>query len=474
MLYRYGIGLKIKMLERFGVYLEPKYRQKITSKEQMKAFHSKKLTKRYFRPYVFLKFRKMLNHVYNNSEFYNSLFKKSNISPSDIKKESDIAKIPFTTSLDILEPEKFFCVPKDQFVKTFETSGTTGKPKITYLTKEDVDDQIFRNAIGMRCLYDINSKDTARIYYGSRYAVYYCAFNAFKQIGAEVISSQNRLAIDKEYETLKKNKVNTIIGNPSFFYSLSTELDSKYNLHNLNVKSIILGAEPLAESSRKKLENIWNANVYSAYGINELGVSIAGECEQRDGIHVTETDFYVEVVDPKTGERLEDGEKGEFVFTTIGRKGMPLVRYRSNDIGYIMPEVCPCGLLFKKIKIDSRLDDMIILGYGENIYPVAFEEAIFGVEGIVDFQIIINRNKDIDNIKILIETTDGKRKKETAEEVLERVLKIGQIKRGINDSKIIETPVVEIVKQGSIKRSSMKAKRITDNRKLYNKSQRSN
>ena len=129
-------------------------------------------------------------------------------------------------------------------------------------------------------------------------------------------------------------------------------------------------------------------DVFQNYGLVELGNSVAAECKEKNGMHLTENDFFVEIVDPKNNERLEDGEIGELVFTTLSREGMPLIRYKTNDLGFIMPEKCPCGLPFKRIKVKGRLDDIFIVGSGDNLYPKTFDDVILDIPSIINYQII--------------------------------------------------------------------------------------
>jgi len=455
------------MLEKAAIYLDPYFKKKIANKIEMRNFFSKKIIKRYLKPYIFLKIKKRIKYVYDNSQFYNKLFKESNLKPSDIKTYQDISKIPFTTSLDILDSERFFCVPKNKFVKSFKSSGTTGKPKITYLTENDVKEQIQRNKIGLKLIYGINQNDTVRILNPPRYSIFFCTYHALKDIGAKINYLKERLSPEKEYKILKQKNVSAIIGDPFFFYSISSEMSLKYDLADLNVRTVLLGSEPLPESIRKRLEEIWDADVFNVYGINEVGISIAGECEEKNGMHITGTDFYVEVINPKSDKKLEDGTKGELVFTTINKEGMPLIRYRTKDFGYIVPGECKCGFPFERIKIQSRMDDMILIGFAECLYPAEISEAIFSVPSILDYQIILNRDKSMDSLKIIVESTQIDNKKQVSDLIKNALMRVGQIKTAVQDSKNVEIKEIKVVKPKSIYNIGHKKTRIIDNRKIY-------
>jgi phenylacetate-CoA ligase len=210
---------------------------------------------------------------------------------------------------------------------------------------------------------------------------------------------------------------------------------------------------------------MWDTKVYQGYGLTEMGTSIAGECIMQNGMHITETDFYAEIVDPKTGEILEDGEIGELVFSTLSREGMPLLRYRTHDLGLIIPEKCRCGLPFKRIKIKGRTDKMVTIGSGDNIYPTAFDNVIHNITGVIDYQIELIRKNNKDHLTVYIESKSPDEKlKQTVNEAL---MSLPEIRNGIYESKTIEQPEIKILKPHTIDRKGVKAKKIIDNRNLY-------
>jgi len=193
--------------------------------------------------------------------------------------------------------------------------------------------------------------------------------------------------------------------------------------------------------------------------------SIASECKEKDGMHVTENDFHVEVIDPKTEEVLEDGEVGEIVLTTLSRDGMPFIRYRTHDLGLIIPDECPCGLPFKRIKIKGRTDNMITIGSGDNIYPESFNRTLFDLSFIVDYQIILERKNNKDIITVVVETNE--KDKKIKDKIKEKILSIPEIENGFYNSKTIDQIKVKIVKPNHVDKNSVKAKRIIDKRNLY-------
>jgi phenylacetate-CoA ligase len=216
---------------------------------------------------------------------------------------------------------------------------------------------------------------------------------------------------------------------------------------------------------RKFIEDTWEADVFIGYGTTEIGLLMAGECEKKDGMHLSETDFFTEVIDPKTGEQVEEGDVGELVFTTYGREGMPLIRYRSHDLGRIIPDLCTCGLPLRRIKIKGRTDDMIPIGAGDNLFTRMFDDAIFSISEVVDYQIVFDRKYGKDNITIIAETESIKA--ELRKKIFEMIMKLPEIKQGVSTSKTINKPTVMLVKPNTLDRKSIKARRLIDKRNLY-------
>ncbi|MCJ7571775.1 MAG: hypothetical protein MUO82_07860 [Candidatus Thermoplasmatota archaeon] len=254
------------------------------------------------------------------------------------------------------------------------------------------------------------------------------------------------------------------MGTPSYLNSLAFEINKQYDTKTLSINKIITGAENLTSKMRKRLEDKWNAEVFQNYGMVELGNSIAGECKEKNGLHVSQLDFFIELIDPETGRNIKPGEKGEIVVTTLSRTGMPLIRYRTKDEGYIMKEKCICGLPFQRIKILGRLDDTIIIGSGDKLHPSIIENNLFSIPYINDFRMKIDKKNNKDRFNIIVETTNND--KINHEEILKHIIEIPEIYNGIYSSKTISMPSVEFVKPNSLKKYGNKiGNRIIDNRK---------
>lgn len=390
--------------------------------------------------------------------------------PRDILTYDDLTKLPMTTPGDLqANPRSFFCVPKDTFIKVFTTSGTTSAPKKAYFTQRDIDSIIRSSVTGMRLLYNITPQDIIRLTFEEGYGTEiwgnrYCLEHTFGKIGALTLVT-GRLKIEDELKILLDYKPTIFMDVSSRINYLTTELQKIHDLSSLGVTRILLGAEPTPNSMRKKIEHAWNTDVYMGYGTTELGLNMAGECVEQHGMHMTETNFLPEIVDPETGEHLEDGEIGELVFTTLNREGMPFIRYRSHDLGRIIADRCPCGLPLRKIEIKGRTDDMLPIGAGDNLFARMFDEIVFSQPTAIEYQAIFERREGKDHITLLVETssiTD-----ELRDKIFAGLMGLPEINNGVHISHTIAPPVVQLVKPNTLDRNSIKQRRLLDKRNLY-------
>jgi phenylacetate-CoA ligase len=381
-----------------------------------------------------------------------------------------MTKIPYTPTEDLQKnPKSFFTVPENQFIRVFTTSGTTGKPKKAYFTKKDLKKIVESATNGARIMYGITSKDIIRLTFEVGYGTEiwgnrYCLSRAYENLGALIIAT-GRLNIEEELEIIKEYKPNIFGDVSSRINYLTKEMGKICDLKKLGIKKFLIGAEPTPITMRNEIEKAWNADVFIGYGITEIGLLMAGECEKKHGMHLSEFNFFTEVVDPKTGEQLEDGEIGELIFTTFDREGMPLIRYNSHDLGRIIPELCSCGLPLKRIEIKGRSDDLIPIGAGDNLFTLMFDEAIFSIPEIQDYQVIFEKKDGKDFITIIAESdviNDAIKKK-----IIEIVRSMPEIRNGIEQSKTVAEPTAKLVKPNTFKRDKIKTRRLVDKRNLY-------
>jgi len=284
-----------------------------------------------------------------------------------------------------------------------------------------------------------------------------------QKLGATVIASGDTLSTEEQIQTIKELGTTVLFGYPSYLHRVTEEASKIHDLTQLGIHSIFLGAAPWPESLRKYLQEAWNAKAYDDYGLTELA-GVAGECKYQNGLHVNELDFFLEVVDPSTGEHVGPEEKGEIVITTLNREGMPLLRYRTRDISYIIEEECGCGINTSRLgRIKGRTDAMIIVGTGENIFPYMFDEVFLNLNGVLDYQIVLENEGFQDEIIVRAEVSH--RTDKMKQKVLQALSQVSPISRDIDITKTIAKPKVELVEPGTLKKSSeTKVRKIIDKR----------
>lgn len=321
----------------------------------------------------------------------------------------------------------------------------------------------------MRLIYHITPHDIVRLTFEEGYGIEiwgnrYCLEHTFGKIGALTLVT-GRLNIEDELKILLDYKPTVFMDVSSRINYLTAELRKLCDLGSLGINRILIGAEPTPNIMRKKIEEMWNSEVYIGYGTTEFGLNMAAECEEKHGMHLVETNFLTEVIDPSTTEPLEEGEIGEFVYTTLAREGMPFIRYRSHDLGRIIVDRCSCGLPLKKIEIKGRTDDMLPIGAGDNFFTRMFDDIIFSQPNVIEYQAIFEKKYNKDYITVVVETTDST--EVLRNKIFTELMSLPEINNGVQVSHTVAPPVVQLVKPNTLNRESIKAKRLLDKRGIY-------
>jgi phenylacetate-CoA ligase len=269
---------------------------------------------------------------------------------------------------------------------------------------------------------------------------------------------------DRQIMVMKDFDVTAICCTPSYFIHLmerASELGIQ--MRDLQLRVGVFGAEPWTESMRRHIQEQSGIKAFDIYGLSEIiGPGVGIECASQCGLHIFEDHFYPEIIDPETGQPLPDGAEGELVLTTLSKRAMPVIRYRTRDITAILPEPCACGRTIRRIRrISRRSDDMFIIR-GINVFPSQIETALLEVEGTLPhYQIILTRDKSLDQIRVQVEVTpqvfsDTVQAMEKLEEKLSYAL---EHTCGLRVG-------VELVEPHTLQRSEGKAKRVLDKRNL--------
>ncbi|HTY88667.1 MAG TPA: phenylacetate--CoA ligase, partial [Candidatus Acidoferrum sp.] len=298
--------------------------------------------------------------------FYRQKFAELSLKPEDIRSVTDVRRLPFTTSADLRAnyPTGLLAVPYDATLRLHTSSGTTGKPKALFFSRQDVENAAELCARSF-VMTGVTSKDVFQnmMTYGMFTGALVTHYGAEK-IGCLVIpagpgNSERQLLLMQDFRT-------TFIHlTPSYGLYLATFLE-KHSVdprRDLALRKAFVGAEPYTEETRCKIEDGLGVDVYNSYGLSEMnGPGVAFECVHKRGMHLWEDHFLIEIIDPVTAEPVPDGQPGELVMTTLCREAMPLLRYRTRDITSIIPEPCSCGRTHRRLnRITGRSDDMLIV-----------------------------------------------------------------------------------------------------------------
>ena len=407
----------------------------------------------------------MVERAYERVPLYRGRMDERKVAPADIRSLGDIVRLPFTTKTDLRDTYPFglFASPLKEIVRFHASSGTTGKPIVVAYTEEDVRDwtQAMMRSF-LAC--GLHSGDVIQNAYG--YGLFTGGLGAHygaEALGAGVIPISGGNT-ERQIMILKDFGVTAICCTPSYFIHLIERArELGVDLKALPLRAGVFGAEPWTEEMRQRIEAETNLKAYDIYGLSEIiGPGVAMECLHQSGPHIFEDLFYPEVIDPQTGEPVADGVEGELVLTTLCKRAMPMIRYRTRDISALHEEVCGCGRTLRRIKrISRRTDDMMIIR-GINVFPSQIEAALLAVEGTLPhYQILVDRVKGLDELEVQVEVT--------AEFFGDTVGALEQLRQRLSHA--VERVIglrarVRLVEPHTLQRSEGKAKRVLDKRKL--------
>ncbi len=416
----------------------------------------------------FTRLKATLKWAYERVPFYVKKFEEKGVNPKDIRSLEDIVKLPFSEKEDIRDnyPYGLFAVPLQTIVRIHSSSGTTGKPIVVGYTRGDINTWAELTA-RIASAGGVTSSDVCQISFG--YGLFTGGFGfhyGLERIGATVVpvsvgNTERQIMIMKDFKTT------VLICTPSYaFYIAEVGEEMGVDFSSLPLRLGLFGAEPWSEGMRKEIEKRLGISATDNYGLTEvIGPGVSGECEAKEGLHVNEDHFLVEVVDPKSGEPLPPGKVGELVFTSLTKEAFPVIRYRTRDLSYLIDEPCSCGRTFVRMaKVRGRTDDMIVVR-GVNVFPSQVESVLTEIEGIEPhFQIVVDRERALDKMEVLVEVSekifpDAMGKLVEFEKKIEEKL---QAVLGIKAE-------VKLVEPKTFARTAGKAKRVVDRRDLYDK-----
>ena len=409
--------------------------------------------------------KSLVCRLYSFSSFYHDRMKEQHVHPDDIRELSDIRKLPFMFKRDLRDnyPNRIFTASQEELVRYHVSSGTTGKPTVVGYTQRDLDVWTTSLARALTSV-GLGRGDVIQVSYGyglftGGLGMHYGA----ERIGATVLPTSVGNT-ERQLELMQDLDVTAIACTPSYLLHIG-EVAEKMGINikkDTRLRVGILGAEPWTENMRTRIENWLGIKAYDIYGTSELSGPMFTECSEQKGFHLWSDIAYAEVVDPKTGEPLEAGDKGELTITMLQKEALPMIRYRIGDVSSIDEEVCPCGRTSPRIKrIQGRVDDMLIIR-GINVFPSQVEYTLMSIPEVgAHFQIVVERSGVLDDMLIRVELT-----KESFSDKINDLMKIRQTVEHRLRNTLNVAVDVELVEPGSLPRFEGKSKKVIDKRVL--------
>ncbi|HEY2770931.1 MAG TPA: phenylacetate--CoA ligase [Solirubrobacteraceae bacterium] len=374
----------------------------------------------------------------------------------DLSSLDALNEVEFALKSDLREhyPFGLLAVPRDQLVRLHASSGTHGKPTVVGYTRGDLETW---TELMARCMTIAGVRPGMMVHNANGYGLFTGGLGFHQggeRIGCTVVPVSGGQTT-RQVMLLRDLGANVLICTPSYALVLGQAIEDP---DSLPLELGLFGGEPWTEGIRTEIERTLPLRAVNFYGLSEMcGPGVAVEClEQRDGLHVMEDHFLVEVIDPDTGRTLEPGGFGELVFTTLTKEALPLIRYRTGDLGRLTAEPCPCGRTTVRLTdLGGRRDDMLIIR-GVNIHPSNVEHVLLRVEGVAPYyQLIVTREGPLDQLALHCEPADGSTSDRDA--LAEKVAGVLREHTGLRID-------VRVLDPGGVPRSEGKAVRVVDRR----------
>ena len=401
----------------------------------------------------------ILRYAYANVPHYKAAFDAAGVHPDDFRRLEDLQKFPFTSKHDLRAhyPFGMFAVPREKIVRVHASSGTTGKPTVVGYTAKDIDTWAH---VAARSIYAAGGRPGMMVHVAYGYGLFTGGLGAHygaERLGCTVVPVSGGMT-ERQVQLIADFKPDIIMVTPSYMLAIMDEFQRQgLDPRASSLRVGIFGAEPWTNAMRTEIENGFGLDAVDIYGLSEvMGPGVASEgVETKDGLHIWEDHFYPEIIDPETGIVLPDGSKGELVFTSLTKEGMPVIRYRTRDLTRLLPGTA--RTMRRMEKVTGRSDDMVIVR-GVNMFPTQIEEQLLKSASLTGhYHIVLTREGRMDEVAVHVEARpefyapggmDG-----------EAAVVMARIKDtvGLTTRVIIEAP-------GAVERSLGKARRLVDRR----------
>jgi phenylacetate-CoA ligase len=404
--------------------------------------------------------QKTVAHAYANVAMYRKKLDDAGVRPEDIKSLEDIRLLPFTVKDDLRAnyPFGMFAVPMRDVVRVHASSGTTGKATVVGYTKNDL--AMWAEAVArMAVAGGASCDDIAQISFG--YGLFTGALGlhyGLERLGATVIpvsagNTERQITLMRDFGTT------LLVATPSYAMYLAETAERMGVLGDLKVRIGLVGAEGSTNELRNKIAEKFGAVVTENYGLSEvIGPGVAGECVYHTGMHICEDLFYIEILNPETGEPVQEGETGEVVITPLMKEALPILRYRTHDLSRFLPGECPCGRTTRRLaQLTGRTDDMLIIR-GVNVFPSQIEGVLLTIKGIgPHYEIVVTREDYLDRLEVVVELLDSS--------LLEKWSELEALQQKIQHELRVVLQIdakVTLVSPNTLRRFEGKARRVKD------------
>lgn len=405
-----------------------------------------------------------VRRIYDRVPFYREKMQQAGVTPEDIRSVDDLGRLPFSYKQDLCDtyPYGLLAVPLRDVVRLHASSGTTGKQIVAGYTKRDLDiwaDCCARALTAAGC----DENDIVHVSYG--YGLFTGGLGAdggAMKLGATTVpvtsgNTQRQITILQDFGST------ILCCTPSYALHIAEVLhENGLTKDDIHLKAGVFGAEPWTNEMRRQIEEQLGLKAFDIYGLTEIiGPGVAFECDEQTGMHINEDHFIVEVIDPETGRVLPEGEQGELVFSAITKEAFPILRYRTRDIGVISTEKCACGrTLVKMTKPRGRTDDMLIVR-GVNVFPSQIESVLLSLGYPANYRIVVDRADNNDSIEVQVEISN-----DVFSDTVRGLTGRGRQLENALKSLLGIAARVKLLEPGTIERSTGKAVRVIDKRKL--------
>ena len=397
-----------------------------------------------------------IKRLVKTDSYYGKKYRELGI--TEVASQEAFEELPFSSKDDLRNayPLGIQAVPDEEVVRIHSSSGTTGKPVIIPYTAKDVDDWAIMFA---RCYETAGVTKKDRVHITPGYGLWTAGIGfqaGAEKLGAMVIP-MGPGNTDKQLQMMIDLESTVLTATSSYALLLAEEIDKRGLKDKIHLKKGVFGSERWSEKKRKYIKEKLGIELYDIYGLTEIyGPGIGISCDAQNGMHYWDDYVYIEIIDPKTGKTLPDGEEGEIVITTLVKEGAPLIRFRTHDISRIIPGECPCGRKHPRLDIiKGRSEDMFKV-HGVNMFPSQVEELLALVDGVPSEYTINIAHDEPANKDIMLVTVEAEGRVDFEQ--------TGRQIRDLFKSRIGVTPKITVVPVGTLPRSEKKTQRVIDHR----------